>query len=122
MRQPCLKRVLGIIGVVKPPTMRQHISTDIKRLVLRLATVCGYKYKKIHEVSGVSERTTKHICALHQRTGDVVKKRIVDSGPCLLNSFHISVNQLLLLQVLDILNARGSFSRVVLNDAHKCES
>ncbi|KAF8218727.1 hypothetical protein L208DRAFT_1348078 [Tricholoma matsutake] len=70
--------------------MRWHISTDIKQLVLRLATVCGYKYKKIHEISGVSERTTKHICALHQRTGDVVKKGVVDGGPHLLNGFHIS--------------------------------
>ena len=94
MRQPCLKHMLGIIGlahvvlgVVKPPTMRWHISTDIKWLVLQLATIHGYKYKKIHEISGVSERTTKHICALHQQTGDVVKKRIVDGGPCLLNSF-----------------------------------
>ena len=79
-------------------TMRRHISTDIKRLVLRLATVRGYKYKKIHEISGVSVRTTKRICALHRQTGDVVKKRIIDGGPRLLNGFHISVNQLLLLQ------------------------
>ena len=102
--------------------MRQHISSDIKRLVLRLATVHGYKYKKICEISGVSERTTKHICALHRRTGDVVKKRVIDGGPRLLNGFHISVNQLLLLQVLDniIFNARGSFSRVVLNDNLTC--
>ena len=43
----------------------------MKWLVLRPATVRGYKYKKICEISGISERTMKHICALHQRTGDV---------------------------------------------------
>ena len=101
MQQPYLKHMLGIIeGLAHVAlwhckntiTMRRHISTDIKRLVLRLATVREYKYKKMREISGVSERTTKRICALHRRTGDVVKKRIIDGGPRLLNGFHISVN------------------------------
>ena len=128
MRQPYLKRVIERLAHVvlwyckTTITMRRHISRDIKRLVLRLATVRGYKYKKIREISGVSERTTKRICALYRQTGDVVKKRTIDGGPRLLNGFHISVNQLLLLQVLDtvIFDARGSFSRVVLNDNRTC--
>jgi metal-sulfur cluster biosynthetic enzyme len=55
-------------------TMRRHISVEIKRQVLRLAVVRGYKYKKVRELTGVNERTTKHLCALHQWIGDVVKK------------------------------------------------
>jgi hypothetical protein len=66
-------------------TMRRHISAEIKRQVLRLAVVRSYKYKKVRELTGVSERTTKRLCALHQRIGDVVKKRTVDGGPHLLN-------------------------------------
>ena len=43
----------------------------IPRLVLRLAVVRGFKYKKIREITSVSERTIKRICALHRRTGGV---------------------------------------------------
>jgi transposase len=102
---------------LNPITMRRHILADIKRLVLRLATVHGYKYKKIHEILGVSERTTKHICARHRQIGDVGKKRTIDGGPCLLNGFHISVHQLFLLHSLVTSNAVDSFLRVVSNDS-----
>jgi hypothetical protein len=131
MRQPYLKCVLGIIERLAHVvlwyckttiTMRQHISRDIKWLVLRLATVRGYKYKKIHEISGVSERTTKHICALYWQTGDVVKKRTIDGGPRLLNGFHISdIGKSVTFATNScIVNARGSFSRVVLNNNLTC--
>ena len=71
--------------------MRWHISADLKRQVLRLVVVRKYKYKMIREILGISERTTKRICALHRWTGDVVKKRTVHGCPRLLNGFHISV-------------------------------
>jgi hypothetical protein len=66
-----------------------HISADMKRLVLRLVTVRGYKYKKIREISGVSERTT------------MVKKKTV----------------MVALQGLVTFNAGDSFLRVLSNDS-----
>jgi hypothetical protein len=99
--------------------MRRHISVEIKRQVLRLAVVRGYKYKRIRELTGVSERTTKRICALHRRIGDVVKKRTVDGGPRLLNGFHISVSRTFATRSGHA-NAKSSFLRAVLNDSPTC--
>jgi hypothetical protein len=59
--------------------MRRHISTDIKRLVLQLATVRGYKYEKIREISGVSERTTKRMSSSRERFLDFARVT-VDAG------------------------------------------
>jgi hypothetical protein len=54
--------------------------------------VHGCKYKEIHKITGVSVPTIKRIRALHRRTGYVVKKRVIDGGPRLLNGFHISAS------------------------------
>jgi hypothetical protein len=51
--------------------MRQHISAELKKVALRLAVVRGYKYKKIRKITGISERTTQHVQALHWCMGDV---------------------------------------------------
>ena len=61
--------------------MRRHISADIKKLALHLALVRGYKYKKIQEITGISERSIGHIRSLHRRTEAVIRKRIVDGQP-----------------------------------------
>jgi len=45
--------------------MRWHISVELKKMALHLAIVKGYKYKKIQSITGISERTTQCIWALH---------------------------------------------------------
>jgi transposase len=71
--------------------MRQHISVELKKVALRLAVVKGYKYKEIRKITGISEQSTEHLCALYQHTGDVVRRRTVDGRPRVLNGFELSV-------------------------------
>jgi transposase len=96
--------------------MRRHISAELKKVALRLAVVRGYKYKKIRKITGISERTTQRVRALHRRTGDVVQRRTVNGRPRILNGFEISVGDLVLRHEL-ILNYVGSFLKVVSNNS-----
>ena len=72
--------------------MRRHISVELKKVALRLALVKGYKYKKIRKIMRISERSTRCLCALYQHTGDVVRRRVVDGRPRVLNGFELSVS------------------------------
>ena len=51
------------------PSIRspRHISAELKRVALHLAVVKGYKYKKIQRITGISERKTQCVQALHRR-------------------------------------------------------
>jgi transposase len=71
--------------------MRRHIPPEIKRLVLRLAIIRKYPYKKILRITGVGARSIMRIRSLYRRTGNVVAKRIVDGRPRILNGFEVSV-------------------------------
>ena len=54
-------------------------------------------YKKIREITGISERTIERVQALHRCTGDVIQHRIVDGCSWVLNGFEVSVCPLLYL-------------------------
>ena len=71
--------------------MRQHISIDLKELVVKPAIVRGYQCKKIRRITGISVRSIKHVKALYLQTGEVVERRVVDGRPHILNSFEASV-------------------------------
>ena len=75
-----------------PYQMRRHISAELKKVALRLAVVKGYKYKKIRKITGISERSIQRLVALHRHTGVVVRKRMVDGRPRILNGFELSVS------------------------------
>ena len=58
----------------------RHISAELKvAFNLRLAVVRGYKYKKIRKITGISERTTQCVRALHQRAAGICRTK-EDSG------------------------------------------
>ena len=72
---------------------------ELKKVALHLALVKGYKYKKIRKITGISERSTRCLCALYQHTGDVVQRRVVDGRPRVLNGFELSVSGIYLILV-----------------------
>jgi len=90
--------------------MRRHISVETKRLILRLAVVNGYRYKKIKDITGVSIRTIDHLERLrtwHRRIGDVVYRRAVDGQPRLLNGLELSFLESCIEWQPDLLISRG---------------
>jgi len=99
--------------------MRRHISVELKRVALRLALVRRYKYKRIRQITGISERTTQRIRALYRDIGDVARRRMVNGRPRILNGFEISVADFVLHHKL-ILNNAASFSKAVLNNSQIC--
>ena len=97
-----------------------HISTDIKKLVLWLAIIHGYKYKKIWEILGISERCIKHICALHRHIGDVVCKRTVNGCPHSSMDLRHQYACHIITLLLPHLTTPCSFLKVALNDSLTC--
>ena len=74
-------------------TMRRYIAPEVKEMVVKLALVHKYRYKKFKRITGVSMWSIKGLKALYLRTGEVVQKRVVDGRPCTLNGFEASVSE-----------------------------
>ena len=75
-----------------------HISVDFKKLVLRLAVVRGYKYKKIRKITGVSERSIGRDSVASSSSMDremLCRKSIIvdafDGRPRIMNGFEVVV-------------------------------
>jgi transposase len=73
--------------------MRRYIAPEVKEMVVKLALVRKYRYKKIKRITGVSVRSIKRLKALYLCTGEVVRKRVVDGRPRTLNGFEASVSE-----------------------------